>query len=107
MGAIVNGVAFDPRLKYEAFPFQRYGAQDGVVTEVSRTVLSPEETGIPGIRLAEPVFRVRGRLAAQRLDAYGASVPLRAGMLLSADIVVDRRTLLEWLLDPLYAVGRR
>ena len=95
------------RLKYEAFPFQRYGAQDGVVTGVSRTVLSPEETGIPGIRLAEPVFRVRGRLAAQRLDAYGASVPLRAGMLLSADIVVDRRTLLEWLLDPLYAVGRR
>ena len=95
------------RLKYEAFPFQRYGAQDGVVTEVSRTVLSPEETGIPGIRLAEPVFRVRGQLAAQDLDAYGASVPLRAGMLLSADIVVDHRTLLEWLLDPLYAVGRR
>ena len=95
------------RLKYEAFPFQRYGAQDGVVTEVSRTVLSPEETGIPGIRLVEPVFRVRGQLAAQDLDAYGASVPLRAGMLLSADIVVDHRTLLEWLLDPLYAVGRR
>lgn len=95
------------RLKYEAFPFQRYGAQDGVVTDVSRTVLSPEETGIPGITLAEPVFRVRGRLAAQDLDAYGDSVPLRAGMLLSADIVVDHRTLLEWLLDPLYAVGRR
>ena len=95
------------RLKYEAFPFQRYGAQDGVVVEVSRTVLSPDETGIPGIRLAEPVFKVRGRLAAQKLDAYGASVPLRAGMLLSADIVVDHRTLLEWLLDPLYAVGRR
>ena len=95
------------RLKYEAFPFQRYGAQDGVVTEVSRTVLSPAETGIPGVGLAEPVFRVRGRLAAQDLDAYGASVPLRAGMLLSADIVVDHRTLVEWLLDPLYAVGRR
>lgn len=95
------------RLKYEAFPFQRYGAQDGVVAEVSRTVLSPAETGTAGIGIAEPVFRVRGRLAAQTLDAYGASVPLRAGMLLSADIVVDRRTLLEWLLDPLYAVGRR
>jgi len=28
-------------------------------------------------------------------------------MLLSADIVFDRRSLLEWLFDPLYAVARR
>ena len=56
---------------------------------------------------SEPVFSARGRLAAQTVQAYGTSVPLRAGMLLSADIVIDRRTLVEWLLDPLYAVGRR
>lgn len=95
------------RLKYEAFPFQRYGAQDGVVADVAGAVLSPEEAGWPGLGVAEPVFRVRGRLAAQSLSAYGTGVPLRAGMRLTADIVVDRRTLLEWLLDPLYAVGRR
>lgn len=95
------------RLKYEAFPFQRYGAQDGVVADVSGTVLSPEEAGWTGIGLEEPVFRVRGRLGAQSLSAYGTGVPLRAGMRLTADIVVDHRTLLEWLLDPLYAVGRR
>jgi membrane fusion protein len=28
-------------------------------------------------------------------------------MLVTADVVIDRRSLLEWLLDPLYAVGRR
>ena len=95
------------KLKYEAFPFQRYGAQDGVVAGVSRAVLSPEEVGLPGIGLTGPVFRVQGRLAAQNLSAYGTSVPLQAGMRLTADIVVDRRTLFEWLLDPLYAVGRR
>ena len=95
------------RLKYEAFPFQRYGAQEGVVADVSGAALSPEEAGLTGIGLAEPVFRVRGRLGAQSLSAYGTGVPLRAGMRLTADIVVDRRTLLEWVLDPLYAVGRR
>lgn len=96
------------RLRYEAFPFERYGAQDGVVEDVSRTLLSPDETaGSAGIRPREPVFRVRGRLAAQEVDAYGASVPLRAGMRLTADIVVDRRTLGEWLLDPVYAVTKR
>ena len=95
------------RVHYEAFPYQRFGAHAATVEDVSRTVLAPEETGIPGVQLQEPVFRVRGRLARQSVDAYGAEAPLRAGMLLTADIVVDRRTLLEWLLDPLYAVGRR
>lgn len=95
------------RVHYEAFPYQRFGAHAAIVEGVSRTVLAPEETGIPGVQLHEPVFRVRGRLARQSVDAYGAEAPLRAGMLLTADVVVDRRTLLEWLLDPLYAVGRR
>ena len=95
------------RIRYEAFPYQRFGSQVATVSEVSRTVLAPGETDIPGVQPQEPVFRVRGRLAAQQVDAYGAALPLRAGMLLAADIVVDRRTLLEWLLDPLYAVGRR
>ena len=95
------------KLKYEAFPYQRFGSQEATVDKVSLTVLAPEETGIPGMAFSEPVFSARGRLAAQTVQAYGASVPLRAGMLLSADVVIDRRTLAEWLLDPLYAVGRR
>ena len=95
------------KLKYEAFPFQRFGSQEATVDNVSLTVLTTEETGLPGAAFSEPVFSARGRLAAQTVYAYGTSVPLRAGMLLSADVVVDRRTLVEWLLDPVYAAGRR
>ena len=32
---------------------------------------------------------------------------MQPGMLVSAEIVFDRRNLLEWLFDPIYAVGRR
>lgn len=95
------------RLKYEAFPFQRFGSQEATVDAVSSTTLLPDETGLPGLHSSEPVFRARGRLKAQTVQAYGRTVPLRAGMLLSADIVTDRRTLAEWLLDPVYAAGRR
>jgi hypothetical protein len=38
---------------------------------------------------------------------HGQAVPLQPGMLVNADVVFDRRTLLQWLLDPLYAAGRR
>lgn len=95
------------KLMYQAFPHQKFGAGDGVVTAVSRTVLAPAEVSIPGLQVQEPVFRVRVRLARDSVAAYGETLPLQPGMLVTADVVIDRRSLLEWLLDPLYAAGRR
>ena len=97
----------DVRLKYEAFPHQRFGVGQAQIETISLTVLSPEEVSIPGVQLQEPVFRVLAKLEREDIDAYGETIPLRSGMLVSADIIIDRRTLLEWLLDPLYAAGRR
>ena len=95
------------RLLYQAFPHQKFGTGEGTVTSVSRTVLAPSEVAIPGLQVQEPVFRVRVALARDSVSAYGETLPLQPGMLLSADVVIDRRSLLEWLLDPLYAAGRR
>ncbi|WP_295207206.1 HlyD family efflux transporter periplasmic adaptor subunit [uncultured Brevundimonas sp.] len=95
------------RLMYQAFPYQKFGAGRGVVQSVSRTVLAPSEVAIPGLQVQEPVFRVRVKLDRDTVSAYGQDVPLQPGMLVSADIVMDRRSLLEWLLEPLYAAGRR
>ena len=95
------------RLMYQAFPHQKFGTGEGTVTSVSRTVLAPAEVAIPGLQVQEPVFRVRVRMKQDSVSAYGQTVPLQPGMLLTADVVIDRRSLLEWLLDPLYAAGRR
>ena len=73
---------------------------------MSRTVLAPGEVAIQGIAFQEPVFRVKVELERDQVDAYGDLIPIQPGMLLSANIVTDRRTLLEWLFDPIYAVGR-
>jgi len=100
-------VGQEVRLMYQAFPHQKFGAGEGVVTSVSRTVLAPAEVAIPGLQVQEPVFRVRVRLNRASVEAYGEAITLRPGMMLSADVVIDRRTLFEWLLDPLYAAGRR
>ena len=50
---------------------------------------------------------MRAALARERVDAYGAMMPLQPGMLLRAEVVIDRRSLLEWLFDPIFAAGRR
>jgi len=95
------------RLMYQAFPHQKFGAARGRVRTVSRTVLAPGELYIPGLALQEPVFRVRVKLDRQSVRAYGQDMPLRPGMLANADVVLSRRSLVEWLLDPIYAAGRR
>jgi membrane fusion protein len=97
----------DVRLMYEAFPHQRFGVGAARVQTVSRTVLAPSEVAIPGVALQEPVFRVRAVLERETVDAYGAPIPLQPGMLLHADVVIDQRSLLEWLFDPIFAARRR
>ncbi|MDB5441454.1 MAG: hlyD [Caulobacteraceae bacterium] len=94
-------------LMYQAFPYQKFGVGHGHIQSVSRTVLGPGETAIPGLDMKEPVFRVRVALDKASVSAYGQDIPLQPGMLLSADIVIDRRSLIEWLLDPIYAVRDR
>jgi membrane fusion protein len=95
------------RLQLQAFPHQRFGLERGTVRTISATVLAPSEVSIPGLDIREPVFRVRVSLDRDYVEAYGARIPMQAGMLLSADIVFDRRSLVEWLFDPIYAVRHR
>ncbi len=97
----------DVSLMLQAFPHQRFGTVKGSVRTMSTTVLGPTEISIPGLSIQEPVFRVRVALSRDVIEAYGESVPLQPGMLLSADIVFDRRSLIQWLFDPLFAVAQR
>jgi len=97
----------DVRLMLQAFPYQRFGMVKGEIKTISTTVLGPSEVSIPGLEIKEPVFRVRVTLAREDIQAYGDAIPLQPGMVLSADIVFDRRSLIQWLFDPLFAVAGR
>ncbi len=90
-------------VRHEAFPYQRFGSHQGRIAEISKTLLLPGETTLP-VQLTEPAYRVTVTLDAQSVKAYGQEFPLQAGMLLDADIWLDRRKLYEWLLDPIYSV---
>jgi membrane fusion protein len=95
-------------LRYQAFPYQQFGLHFGEVAQVSRSALSPQEVAmLVGEQVTAPLYRVLVRLHAQSVDAYGRPVALRPGMALSADILLDRRRLIEWVLEPLYGFSRR
>jgi membrane fusion protein len=93
-------------IRYQAFPYQRFGSAQGRIKEISKTLITPQEVALP-VPLHEPVYRVTVALAAQTVTAYGAEMPLQAGMVLDADIWLDKRRLLEWVFDPLYSITGR
>jgi membrane fusion protein len=94
------------RLMFDAFPYQRFGSFFGRISEISKTVLAPNEIDAP-IATKEPVYRVRVSLARQSISAFGDTVPLQPGMTLTANIVLERRSFFDWLLEPINAVRNR
>jgi membrane fusion protein len=91
------------RIMYEAFPYQQFGTYGGRVIEVSRTILTKSDTAGP-IELKEPAYRVIAALERPDIDAYGKHMPLQAYMLLRADIILEQRSLMRWLIDPLLSI---
>lgn len=88
------------RFLYEAFPYQSFGSYSGRTIQVSHTILTTSDVAVP-ISIKEPVYRVTAALDRPDINAYGQKVPLQPGMLLKADIILEKRPLLAWLLDPL------
>jgi hypothetical protein len=56
------------------------------------------------IKLSEPAYRVIAALERPDIDAYGKKVLLQPDMLLKADIILERRSLMSWLTNPLVSV---
>lgn len=101
-------------IRYQAFPYQKFGQQQGVIRDISDATLlsanlvahgqeSGANTGVGG----EPMYRVRVDLPVQYVSAYGARQPLKAGMVVEASLLTESRKLYEWVLEPLYSVSGR
>ncbi len=100
-------------IRYEAFPFQRFGRSEGTVATVSRAAISPAElpqqlTGLTTLYEANsPIYRITVNLDHQGVTAYGKTVPLQPGMQLQADVLLENRRLYQWIFDPLYTLTGR
>jgi membrane fusion protein len=98
-------------LRYQAFPYQKFGHQSGHVTQVSRSPLQATElAGLPflsGDNNKEPLYRITVTLDEQSVAAYGQAQPLAPGMQLEADVVLDRRRLIEWIFEPVLGIAGR
>ncbi len=103
-GLIETGQAV--KIQYDAFPYQRFGVFNGEVLEVSQGVRTPNEITVP-VMIKEAFYLVDIKLESQTITAQGKDVLLKSGMQLKADIVLEERSLLEWLFEPLLSISGR
>ena len=100
------------KLKFAAFPFQKYGMVDGVVEQVSADAADNNTgNGTPGNnqnngRTQPLVYKALIKLNAMHLDGKQSGAPdkarlaLSAGMQTNAEILLGTRSVMEYLLSP-------
>lgn len=97
-------------LRYQAYPYQKFGHAEGHVISIAQTALGSQEwTNLGNIftqtaQVNEPVYLIKVKLNNQHIRVYGTEKKLQIGMVLEADILHENKRLYEWVLDPLYQV---
>ncbi|WP_265283726.1 HlyD family secretion protein [Verminephrobacter aporrectodeae] len=93
------------KLRYQAFPYQKFGHASGSVIDISESPILSTELIYPMAEISnDPLYRIRVRLAQPYILAYGKRQELSSGMRVEADVMLDRRTLLEWIFEPIYSL---
>jgi len=96
-------VGQDVRLAVDAFPYQRFGTVAARIIEISGTAMPRALADGATV----PVYLVTAELPDASVMAFGRRQPLLPGMTLTARIVTEERSLIEWLFEPLFAVRGR
>jgi len=90
VGKLKNGQGV--KLKYDAFPYQRYGVKYGRVAWLSPAAVATK---------AGESFKARVEINDSEIRVQGRSRLLSAGMSGKAEIVIGTRSLIEYVFEPL------
>jgi membrane fusion protein len=92
-------------LRYQAFPWQKFGQHSGRVAMISRAALAADDLGQLAPEAEDgQLYRVTVTPDAQTVTAYGQPEPLQAGMRVEAHVLVDTRPLYQWVLEPVLSL---
>ena len=94
------------RVYLDAFPYERHGAQSGRVSSISATALTPGEAPV-GQYQAGAHYRVDVEFPNGFALSPVQIQALRPGMTVTADLVRDYGTLVDWITEPLQGATRR
>ena len=80
-------------LKFDAFPFTRYGTVQGKVIALSDDAIADEKAGL--------IYRARVAMFSDSIDVDGRRVSLAPGMSVATEVKTGSRRLIEFLMSPI------
>ena len=92
-------------LRYQAFPYQKFGYRHGRIARVAQVPVQPSELPLPLPNASEALYRITVEPDSQTIVAFGSPAALQPGMMVDADIQLYRRRLIEWLFEPLLSLS--
>lgn len=95
-------------LRYQAYPYQKFGQYRGKVLSISKVALPQHELAATSNYANEPsIYQIIVKPEQQTILVYGQDKSLQPGMELEADITLDKRKLYEWVLEPLFSMTKK
>lgn len=89
------------KLRYSAYPYQKFGQALGTITSISSASFSASEISfLDRISLQEPVYLVTVKLEKEHVEFKDRTYHLKPGMKIDAEIALESKRVYEWLLDP-------
>ncbi|MGZ8338931.1 MAG: HlyD family secretion protein [Telluria sp.] len=94
------------QMRIDAFPYQKFGQLAGRVAYVEQSPVVEPTVVAHGAPTFDPIYRVVVKLDQHSLRKFGRNRRLKGGMVVEADILQERRPLINWILDPLNSLLR-
>ena len=96
-------VGQEVHLQVDAYPYSRFGSVAATIRQISSAAIARPSNS----EGSEPVYLVTASIADPRIYAFKRYHRLQPDMTLNARIVTEKRSLAEWLFEPILAVRRR
>ena len=96
------------RLKFDAFPYAKFGTYEARIDSISDTTIGLAAAGDQkdGSKGGDEEYMAWATLRSNTFDFDGEHFAILPGMKATASIVVERRTIAEWVLAPLFRMLR-
>jgi membrane fusion protein len=93
-------------IMYDAFPYRQFGVSKGTISGMSDSAISAKDLDSP-LDIREPVYKIKVRLSSQAVNAFNGVHTLHGGMTVKANLILERKSFIDWILEPVNAVRMR
>lgn len=98
-------------IRYEAFPFEKFGQFKGTIKSISTLPASLQElnfyTNLPvNVEQGTPLYKIIVDIADQNVQFNNSTLYFMSGMKAEATLFLENRKLYEWMLFPVYQLHK-